>query len=359
MEAAVTIVDTLTAADSFAVIAFNTSAYQLGGTDLLIEANSANKDRLKAEIYKLEPDGITNFRAAFRTAFDAIETSLVNEGTLVTGPIAILFMTDGKIGENMTDTQREEETNTVNGLVEERRKQLSERSRNVTIFTYSLGDDADRTVTKTIACNTGGIWTPVEDCGNLVGTMSSYYKLFALGNQNAVTWVDPYKFVFRGVMGTTVSVPVYDRDVDPPIFLGGELNSVCVYVACQCNIISPFKSCKVAAVDIYLSPIQQILEEGAIFWLNKWTQGRNLVSPATNSTDLTACQLDALRYLGSHEATCEVCDRTDYAGIVPEPCEFSKNASLEELIHNTDCKLRCLVNIYLLLDQATLTLSNA
>jgi hypothetical protein len=192
--------------------------------------------------------------------------------------------------------------------------------------------------------------------------MSSYYKLFALGNQNAVTWVDPYKFVFRGVMGTTVSVPVYDRDVDPPIFLGGELNSVCVYVACQCNIISPFKSCKVAAVDIYLSPIQQILgldEEGAIFWLNKWTQDRNLESPATNSTDLTACQLDALRYLGSHEATCEVCDRTDYAGIVPEPCEFSKNASLEELIHNTDCKLRCLVNIYLLLDQATLTLSNA
>ena len=72
----------------------------------------------------------------------------------------------------------------------------------------------------------------MEDCGNLVGTMSSYYKLFALGNQNAVAWVDTYKFNFRGVMGTTVSVPVYDRDADPPIFLGGELNAVCVYVPC-------------------------------------------------------------------------------------------------------------------------------
>jgi Mg-chelatase subunit ChlD len=239
MEAAVTIIDTLTVADSFTVIAFNTSAYQLGGTNYLLEANSANKERLKAEINKLKPDGATNFLAAFTTAFDVIDNTVENEETNKQR-IAILFMTDGKIGENMTDTQREEETNTVNGLVEERRKQLSERSRNVTIFTYSLGDDADRTVTKTIACNTGGIWTPVDwtDCGNLVGTMSSYYKLFALGNQNAVAWVETYKFTSRGVNGTTVSVPVYDRDVDPPIFVGGELNAVCVYVVCPCNIIS-------------------------------------------------------------------------------------------------------------------------
>jgi uncharacterized protein YegL len=239
-EAADTIVDTLTAADKFAVIAFNTSAYQLGGTDLLIVANSANKDHLKAEIYKLEADGSTNFRAAFTTAFDAIDKSLAyeNEGTLVNGPIAILFMTDGKIEENPHNTTKEEETTKVVNLVNERTRMLSERSRNVTIFTYSLGGEADRTVTKTIACDTGGIWTPVEDCGNLVGKMSSYYKLFALGNQNAVAWVETYIFTSRGVNGTTVSVPVYDRNVDPPIFLGGELNAVCVYVVCQCNIIS-------------------------------------------------------------------------------------------------------------------------
>ena len=236
MEAADTIVDTLTAADSFAVIAFNTSAYQLGGT-ILIEANSANKDRLKAEIYKLEPNGITNFSAAFTTAFDAIDNTVAVKDP-PPGPIAILFMTDGKIGENMNDTQREEETKEVIDLIKVRTKQLSDKGKNVTIFTYSLGGEADRTVTKTIACDTGGIWTPVEDCGNLVGKMSSYYKLFALGNQNAVTWVETYEDFFRGVMGTTVSVPVYDQEVDPPIFLGGELNAVCVYVPCQCNIIS-------------------------------------------------------------------------------------------------------------------------
>ena len=229
--AAVMIVDTLTAADAFAVIAFNTLADQLGGTTSLLEANSENIELLKTAINQLEPDGATNLREAFTTAFDAIETSLS------TGPSAILFMTDGKIGENMTPDEKEVETKTFIDLINKRIEQLS---RKVTIFTYFLGLEADRTETKTIACNTGGIWTPVDwtDCGNLVGTMSSYYRLFALGNQNAVTWVDTYKDFFRGVMGTTVSVPVYDLDVDPPILLGGELNADCVYVLCQCNIIS-------------------------------------------------------------------------------------------------------------------------
>ncbi len=239
-EAADTIIDTLTTADSFAVIAFSSEAYQLGGTNSLLEANSANKERLKTAINQLKPDRGTNFSAAFTTAFDAIDLSLS------TGPIAILFMTDGIHADVMTPDDREVETKKVIDLVIERTTKLSEKSRDVTIFTYSLGGDADHNVTKTLACSTGGIWTPVEDCGNLVGTMSSYYKLFALGNQNAVTWVDTYKFIFRGVMGTTVSVPVYDRDVDPPIFLGGELNAVCVCVLCQCNIISQFpivKSC--------------------------------------------------------------------------------------------------------------------
>ena len=243
-EAADTIVDTLTAADSFAVIAFNTSAYQLGNTDLLIVANSANKDRLKAEIYKLEPDGITNFRAAFMTAFDAIDKSLENE-EFTPGPFAILFMTDGKIGENMTDTQREEETKEVIDLVNKRKNQLSEKSQDVTIFTYSLSKEADVNVTKNISCSSGGIWTPVDDYdGDLVGEMSSYYKLFALGhgegaNEDAVSWVEPYKFIFRGVMGTTVSVPVYDRSVVPSVFLGGELRAVLWFaILCQCNFIS-------------------------------------------------------------------------------------------------------------------------
>jgi hypothetical protein len=199
---------------------------------------------LKAEIKKLEPGGATNFLAAFTTAFDAIDNTLANEAT-TKQRIAILFMTDGKIAENMTPDDREVETKKVIDLVNERTKELSEKSRDVTIFTYSLGRDSDHNVTKTISCRTGGIWTPVDDYyGDLIGEMSSYYKLFALGhgegvNEDAVSWVEPYKFIFRGVMGTTVSVPVYDRSVTPSIFLGGELHAVMWFtVLCQCKLIS-------------------------------------------------------------------------------------------------------------------------
>ena len=244
MEAAVTIIDTLTVADSFTVIAFSSEAYQLGGTNYLLEANSANKELLKAEINKLKPDGATNFLAAFTTAFDVIDNTVANEATKKQR-IAILFMTDGKIGEIMNADGKEEETKKVIDLVNERTNKLSEISRDVTIFTYSLGKDADVNVTKNISCRTGGIWTPVDDYdGDLVGEMSSYYKLFALGhgegaNEDAVSWVEPYKFIFRGVMGTTVSVPVYDRSVVPSVFLGGELHAVLWFaILCQCNFIS-------------------------------------------------------------------------------------------------------------------------
>ena len=110
-----------------------------------------------------------------------------------------------------------------------------------------------------------------------------------------------------------------------------------------------------------MSPIQQILgldEKRAISWLNAWTKKRNYENAAKNAakdtTPLDDCQLDALRYLGSgSEATCGVlCNSTDYSGIVPERCELFENVSLDDLWHIADCKF----NIYLVLDQATLTI---
>jgi hypothetical protein len=55
--------------------------------------------------------------------------------------------------------------------------------------------------------------------------MSSYYKLFAIGlgdaaNSDFAAWVEPYEFASFGKMGTSVSAPVYDRSVKPPMFIG-------------------------------------------------------------------------------------------------------------------------------------------
>ncbi len=55
--------------------------------------------------------------------------------------------------------------------------------------------------------------------------MSSYYKLFALGlgdesNKDFVAWVEPYTYFNSGEQGTTVSAPVYNRNVNPPMLIG-------------------------------------------------------------------------------------------------------------------------------------------
>jgi hypothetical protein len=130
-------------------------------------------------------------------------------------------MTDGQISEGL-------EADEVISLVNKRSEQLEANvSRKITIFTFSLGHQAHHHVTKTIACNIGGIWTLVAGTYvDLISAMSAYYKLFALGlgvgdNENFAAWVEPYEFYTRrGVMRTAVSVPMYDRSVTPPLFLG-------------------------------------------------------------------------------------------------------------------------------------------
>jgi hypothetical protein len=148
------------------------------------------------------------------------------------GPIAILFMSDDQICETCDTLEEADfEAEQILGLIENRTLEFASRpvSRNVTIFTYSLGEDLDHDLLKNISCNTGGIWTSVKN-EDLVAEMSSYYELFALelDRDGIATWVEPYIFFSRDVLGTTVSVPVYYRNIEminlPNMLLGGELN---------------------------------------------------------------------------------------------------------------------------------------
>lgn len=312
-EAAITIINTLTVADRVAVVGFSTKATKLGVGNNLIRATNRNKSELIRAIEGMKPNGATNFYDAFQTSFDAIEKTIQNESTSGCN-IAILFMTDGQI------TQGPGESEVIN-LVNDRTEQLAEKfSRTTRVFTFSLGYQADHSVTKSIACNTSGIWTPVRDSReDLVTAMSAYYKLFALGlgeggNEDFTAWVEPYAFANpAGKVGTTVSAPVYDRSVTPPLFLG------------------------VVAVDSYMDALEQVLGEDATSstMLQKFIQLSTAVCP---KIELTECELDALRFLGGgEEATCGVCDDTDYVGIVPEKCPFQSDLP-NNLWENTDCK---------------------
>lgn len=68
---------------------------------------------------------------------------------------------------------------------------------NATVFTYSFGSNADKDLSKDIACGHSGVWTHVADHGNLLGTMSSYYEYLSFGiagDMETVKWVEPYEF---------------------------------------------------------------------------------------------------------------------------------------------------------------------
>jgi Mg-chelatase subunit ChlD len=301
--AAITIVETLTVADRFAVISFSSEASLVGGYSGLIRATNENKNQLVEAIKGLKPQGATNFYIGLETAFDALDGTIRNEATSGCN-IAVLFMTDGQISVGPEIPGADE----VISLVKERTEQLeADFGRKTTILTFSLGSDADDTVTKSIACSTNGIWTRVNDSyGDLISAMSSYYKLFALSlgegdNEDFVAWVEPYADYTTGKMGTTVSVPVYDRTVNPPLFLG------------------------VAAIDSEMAAIEQVLGEDP----TSSTMLERFVVRSTASCpkiELSECELDALRFLsGDKDATCGKCNSTSYAGFIPEKCPFQSD----------------------------------
>ena len=310
-QAAITVVSTLTVADRVGVVAFATEATLIGGQSNLIRATNENKQLLMKAIESLEPGGGTNFYAGFDTAFNALEKTIQNESTSGCN-IAVLFMTDGQ-GSAVDG---------VISLVNERTQHLATMfERKTTVFSFSLGGQADHDTLKSIACSTNGMWTPVYNTEDLVSAMSSYYKLYALGlgeagNENFIAWVEPYAFTNPAEkMGTTVSAPVFDRTVSPPLFLG------------------------VVGADMYMDALEQVLGEdtGSSTMLQRFVQLSTAQCP---SIDLTECELDALRFLGGgRQATCGVCKSTVYSGIVPEKCS-SLGHLPNNLWHNTDSKFR-------------------
>ena len=112
-------------------------------------------------------------------------------------------------------------------------------------------------------------------------------------------------------MGTTNSAPVFDRSVDPPLFLG------------------------VVANDVHMDAFEQVLGENA----QSSTMLQRFIRLSTAQCpkiDLSECQLEGLRYLaGGEEATCGICNSTDYPGIVPTECPFKPDLP-KNLWQNTD-----------------------
>merc|ERR1719313_3130128 len=101
---------------------------------------STNSDQITsfidAEYCKDCHGGGTNFQESFKAAFQILEESM-NRGATSTCARAIMFLTDG-----VADFYDDDYT-----YVEEQAKALQ-----VAMLTYAIGDDADETVLKRVAC---------------------------------------------------------------------------------------------------------------------------------------------------------------------------------------------------------------
>ena len=171
-------------------------------------------------------------------------------------------------------------------------------------YRYSLGSGADEDVPKEIACSASGIWSSIPDGEDLAAYMEAYSRLFAMGlgdavNEGFFAWVEPYEFSGSDGRGTTVSAPVYDRSVDPPLFLG------------------------VCGVDFTIEAMEE-----AVGGTNAYDDVlASLVAKSTATCpnlDLSECVIQALREL-SGGATCAGECAAGTVNIVPEACLTSSD----------------------------------
>ncbi|CAN0294046.1 unnamed protein product [Discosporangium mesarthrocarpum] len=209
-EAVESVLGTMTPHTFVTIVVFSETARLLTG-NLLLRASDENKKVLLELLNQVVPETTTNFEVALNLAFDVLDASrLAGEEYSSSCNTAILLLTDGHITQGLA-------AEFIPDLVQARNVDIGAE-----MFTFALGPEADQETTKTIACSTGGIYQAVADGGALATAMSFYYRYYAIGlGNNAYTATsDLYRFATGGDLGFTVASPAYDREFDPPAFLG-------------------------------------------------------------------------------------------------------------------------------------------
>jgi hypothetical protein len=318
-EAATRVIKTLTVRDRIAIVRFSGNATSIPGlNERMLIANKTNKELLINEINKFEAGGGTNFYDAFDAAFAVMERTIEDELN-VDRNSAILFLTDG----NMTEPKNLTESEVISHVSMRLNETAAISGKPVLLFTFSLSTDEEvHRFPKTLACSTEfGVWSKITDPNLVIESLESYYKLFALGlgqgsNADFVAWVEPYNFTTGGVLGTTVSMPVYDRSTVPPTFLG------------------------VVGGDFTLAAMGKVLgleEAGSQEALDWAILNSKAKCPSLN---LSICEMESFRHQGAagDEALCTAkCSENEFITIEPAKCP-SPSDYPDELWNNIDSK---------------------
>jgi len=306
-EAAKQVIQSLTAGDRVAIVQFaNQGILHAEQNRYFYEANEKNKETLIKAIDAFEAIGGTNFKDAFAQAFAVLDNSLKVE-LHVTCNTAILFLTDGVMTEPPGETEENVLTFITDGL-----KSFEGRLENrpILLFTYSISENDDVHIfPQQIACSVeNGVWSKIVDDRKILESLTSYFMLFAIGlgtggNSDFTAWVEPYSFATGGILGTTVSAPVYDRTRNPPLFLG------------------------VVGIDFPLVAVDKALgvKEGSQESIDRIVLTSTAKCPRIN---LTLCELESFRHRGiaGDDALCTSnCSEDVFDTIEEEPCVLASD----------------------------------
>ena len=204
-DAAKVVIETLTNVDYAGIVVFSDSGRQLlvanQRENSLLRTTYANIELLSGAVSNItgDPEGATNFEAAFLTAFDILDANISSSNCHT----AILFLTDGFPNKGQTSQ------NDIVSLIQERNTH-----HNAIMFTYTLGSYSGASYTRAIACETGGIYTQINSNKELRKQLSLYYDYFtSLRHSTAtqVAWVEPYEDAVGAGLLVTASKAVYEN----------------------------------------------------------------------------------------------------------------------------------------------------
>jgi len=232
-QAAKDVLGTLTRFDYTNVVLFSSTAVSYDGFDTLLPATEENI-RLMREWLDLEGAlGGTNFRAGLQKAFNNIATG-IGSGKTSGCNRAVLFLTDGEDRSGM-ELSEVEDMNDIGA----------------TIFTYSFGNEADKTRPKQIACRNKGIWYHVPDGAHIGNVMSGYYTYYAgaLARTKQIRWT-MYEEIRTKNELITGCLPVYFRNSEADELLGVVCMDVSIIIATDTfKAKSDFQAAQQAMID--------------------------------------------------------------------------------------------------------------
>lgn len=251
--ALISMLDTLASFDYVNIVTFSDTATRLATNNSLLQGTRKNLEYLEELVEDIYPSGTTNFDAGFKEAFDILNSACeegIESPTCSGCHKVIFFLTDGR-DTSMKKGESIKATTMLNKIADYQFKLAQKTNTRANIFTFSMGDTADDSIPRQVACAYAGSWSYIGSNTDALTAMNSYYHFLTDSSASSTTtWINPYEDAGGLGLITTVSKPVYSRRTE-------ELEGIFLGVAAHDVILSEIESPGVPYTDVLRAIIER------------------------------------------------------------------------------------------------------